>query len=125
MSATSKFKVTTILRQVLIEDAEISALVGTQIFPIAAPSDTIGDFITYQRDEYSKDRTKNQVARHTCKVFISAISDSYGRSQHLAELIDKTLDGVHKDLGLSVYMEDSTEDLEDGKYIQTLLFEIK
>ena len=125
MSADSKFKVTTKIRTALMEDAEIVALVGSRIFPIVAPNKTAGDFITYQRDEYSKDRTKMGVAAETCKVYINAISDSYDRSQDLAYLIDKALDGTHPNLGISIYTEDSTEDFEDGKYIQSLLFEIK
>lgn len=125
MSAESKFKVTTKVRQALLDNAEISAMVGSKIFPVVAPKDTNGDFIIYQRDEYSKDYTKMGIDQQTCKVYVNAISDDYDRSQELAYQINECLEGKHADLNMAVYLVDSTEDFEDNKYIQVLLFEIK
>lgn len=125
MSAESKFKVTTKVRAALLDCPEICDLIGDQVFPVVAPKDTKGDFIIYQRDEYSKDRTKMGISGQMCRVYVNAISDDYDRSQELAYQIDMALDGQHTDLGMEMWLVDSTEDFEDGKYIQVLLFEIK
>lgn len=125
MSAESKFKITTKVRTALLAKTEISEMVGTQVFPVVAPKDTKGDFIIYQRDQYSKEYTKMGIYEETCRVYISAISETYRRSQELAYQINESLEGIHMDLNMDVKLIDSTEDFEDGKYIQVLLFDIK
>jgi len=125
MSAESKFKITTKVRAVLLAKTEIANIVGNQIFPVVAPKNTKGDFIIYQRDEYSKDYTKMGIREQACRVYVNAISEDYDRSQELAYQINESLEGIHHDLGMDVKLVDSTEDFEDGKYIQVLLFDIK
>jgi hypothetical protein len=125
MSAESKFKITTKVRAALLAKSEISDIVGERIFPVVAPKNTKGDFIIYQRDEYSKDYTKQGIYEQSCRVYVNAISEDYDRSQELAYQINEALEGIHHDLGMDVYLVDSTEDFEDNKYIQVLLFNIK
>lgn len=125
MSAESKFKITTKVRQALLANAEISAMVGSRIFPVVAPKNTKGDFIIYQRDEYSKDYTKQGIYQEACKVYVNAISEDYDRSQELAYQINEALEGFHQELNMDIKLIDSTEDFEDNKYIQVLLFDIK
>ena len=123
MSAESKFKITTKVRNALLTVSEITDMVGDRIFPVVAPKDTIGDFIIYQRDEYSIEYTKMEIYQRTCRVYVNAISEDYDKSQELAYLIDEHLSGKHEDM--DVFLMDSTEDFRDNKYMQVLLFEIK
>lgn len=58
-----------------------------------------------------------------CRVFINVVSDNYDRSQDIAELILGVLEGDRSN-GLRIRLKDSTEDYEDKKFIQVLLFEI-
>ena len=58
-----------------------------------------------------------------CRVFINVVSDNYDRSQDIAELILGVLEGDQSN-GLRIRLKDSTEDYEDKKFIQVLLFEI-
>lgn len=125
MSAESKFKITTRIREALLASQGVSSLVSTRIFPIVAPKDTIGDFIIYQRDEYSKKYTQMGISEQTCRVYVNAISEDYDRSQELAYQINECLEGFHPDLKMDLKLTDSTEDFEDGKYIQVLLFNVK
>ena len=125
MSAESKFKITTKVRAALLATSEITDIVGNKVFPVVAPKDTEGDFIIYQRDEYSKDYTKMGICEQKCRVYVNAISDYYDRSQELAYQINESLEGLHPDLEMDVKLVDSTEDFEDNKYIQVLLFDIK
>ncbi|WP_018109823.1 DUF3168 domain-containing protein [Bacteroides propionicifaciens] len=124
MSAESKFKVTTRIRTALLKSPEISKNISG-VFPIVAPKNTVGDFIIYQRDQYSKEYTKMGIYKEQCRVYITAISESYDKSQELAYQINECLEGVHHDLNMSIKLIDSTEDFEDAKYIQTLLFEVE
>lgn len=125
MSAESKFKITTKVRAALLAKSEISDIIGERIFPVVAPKNTKGDFIIYQRDEYSKDYSKMGIIGQSCRVYVNAISEDYDRSQELAYQINEALEGIHRDLGMDVKLVDSTEDFEDNKYIQVLLFDIK
>lgn len=128
MSATNKFRITTIIRKMLLANSNIAGRVGEKIYPLVAPKDTIGDFITYQRAEYTKNRNKMGVHGQDCFVYINAVSDGYGKSQDLACLIDECLDGEYTNpdgTPMSIWLEDSTEEFEDGKYIQILLYAIK
>lgn len=123
--AENKFKSTTIMRSLLIDDNRITDIVGKKIYPIMAPKDTEGDFIIYKRDEYSKEYNKMSVTSQKCRIFFNVISESYDRSQHLAFLLDNRLSGYWERYKLDIKLVDSTEDYEDGKYIQILLFEIE
>lgn len=134
MNTISKFKITTPIRKILLEAPDIMSLVDPNdpsdpedkgVYPVVAPKGTKGDFIVYQRDEYSREYTKMGVNSERCRVYINAISENYDRSKELAYQIDKSLSGFHDDPKMEVKMVDSTEDFEDGKYIQVLLFEIE
>ena len=125
MNTISKFKITTPIRTILKSDERLTSLVGDKIVPVVASKDTPGDFIIYRRDEYSREYNKMGVHSEVCHVYINAISEDYDRSKEIAFLIDDILSGFHKDPKMEIKMIDSTEDFEDGKYIQVLLFEVE
>ena len=62
MIADSKFKITSIIRQMLIDDeilrnyisVTVDGEIEYKIYPIVAPEGTAGDFIVYYREQYSK-----------------------------------------------------------------------
>lgn len=121
----NKFKITTELREILLETSEISALVGKKIFPLIAPDNTEGDFITYQRDGYKQERNQMGVSRQIPIVFVNAVSEDYDRSQELASLIYEALEGSFENPNMIIHLEDSTEDYDMGKYVQVLQFSIE
>jgi len=121
----SKISITNDIRSILLADADIQAMIDTRIFPLFAPKDTTGDFILYKRDEYNLERTKMGIAREKCKVYLNIVSDDYDNAQRLAELAYSALEGSHQEYGITVELTDSTEDTQDDKYIQILLFSIK
>lgn len=124
MSDISKFKVTTEMRALLLKDATVKGLVGDQIFPIVAPDGTRGDFIIYQRDEYSQEFTKMGKVSEDCEVLVFAVSENYKRSQDIAAAVKKSLEGRYSNPTMEIWMSDSTEVFEDKKYKQVLLFKI-
>ncbi len=117
------FAITSVLRQLMLQDSKIKELVGEKIFPLMAPLGTKGDFILYQRDGYAIANTKMGRYQQEPLVFINIISDDYDRSQKLAGLVHDCLVGNYDTMEVS--LEDSSEDISDKKYIQILLFKIK
>lgn len=119
------FKITAEIRSILLQNEEIKSIVGEKIFPIMAPEDTDGDFIVYQRDELKQEYTKMGVASQISVLYLTAVSESYVRSNSLASLIYDTLSGDFRDPDMHIQLEDSTEDFIDKKFIQVLQFSIK
>lgn len=122
--ANPKFTITTVLRQILLEDERLTNLIGDKIFPLFAKENTKGDIVLYARDEYSLEYTKMGIAFQSCKVYINVVSDDYDRGQQIAELIFDILQGDY-DNGMKIRLIDSTEDYVDKKFIQVLLFSIE
>lgn len=119
------FRITAEIQSLLLQNGEIKDIVGGKVFPIMAPEGTDGDFIVYQRDELKQDYTKMGVASQTAVIYVTAVSDSYVRSNNLASLIYDTLSGDFENPDMHIQLEDSTEDFIDKKFIQVLQFSIK
>lgn len=122
-----KWKVGNVLRAILVNDEEISKLIGTKVYPLIAPENTVGDFILYKRESYSKHWAKAGVYEDDCTVAITIVSDNYDSGLDLAEKVDNALVGRHTVDGSQIQIDlvDSTESFEDLKYIEVLLFSIK
>ena len=125
MSGVNKFKASTEMRAILIESPEVKSLIGDQVFPIVAPEGTKGDFIVYHRDEYAQKFSKMGLAADSCKILLFAVSEDYKRSQDIAAVAKIALEGRYSSPEMEIWMEDSTEIFEDGKFKQVLLFDIK
>lgn len=118
------FTVTNDVREILMRSEEIQQLIGTKIFPVIAPENTDGDFICYQRDGYKSVLSKFGVAVREPLVFVNVVSEDYDRSQQIASAVCDALEGIYKDPYMRITLEDSSEDYEDDKYIQIMLFSI-
>lgn len=124
LPAENKFKVGSIIRELLLRDEELAGLVSKKIYPLYAPEKTDGDFILYKRDGHSSAYTKMGKSGTGCKMFVNVVSDDYDRGQDIAERVCKALEGGYSD-GMTINLEDSTEDTVDKKYIQVLLFSVE
>lgn len=124
LPAENKFKVSSVIRDLLAQNEELMGMVSGRIFPLYAKDNTKGDFILYKREEYSIDHTKMGDSGNKCQVFVNVVSDDYDRSQDIAVLIFGILHGDYSD-GMKIRLVDSTEDTVDKKYIQVLLFSIE
>ena len=116
------------IRDILLADEAVFNQVGNHIYPIVAAENTVGDFIVYSRQEYSKNSVKQGIYEDTCRVAVVAVSDNYDNAVGLADKIDLALTGSHindEGVTIDITLEDSTETFEENKYIETLLFRIK
>lgn len=116
------------IRALLLKNEEIVNQVGSNVFPLIAPENTIGDFIVYMRNKYNKNAVKQGIYQDECEVAVVGISDNYDDALALASKIDNALTGLHtldNGVRLMITLADSTETFDDDKYIETLIFTIK
>ena len=120
-----KFFVISDVFALLRSDAELQELVGKKIFPIQAPRDTIGDFITVQREGLLDSQTSKMggFALLRYGFYIAAISEDYDRSLAMASRVYEVLNGSHNTCVIK--MEDFAEVVVDQKFIQILKFSIQ
>lgn len=123
--ADKKFKIITEVVKLLRESEELTAMIGTKIFPIIAPEGTEGDFVAYQRDGLKIERSKMGTALQRSYFYITVVSDDYDRSLSIAEIVYDTLVGEFSEPSMRIDIEDYTEDVVDKKYLQTLQFSIQ
>lgn len=129
LNSYQKWQIGNDIRELLLADTSVTEAVGQNIFPVIAPIETVGDFILYKREKYSKKMTTMGVYEDDCQISISVIADNYDNATSIASMIDNALTGQHyiKDntVRLRIDLMDSTEDFEDNKYIEVLLFRIR
>ena len=113
------------IRGVLLDDASIMEAVGDNVFPLVADAGTEGDYITLQRDGFIQDTTKMGVARRDPYVYVCVVSADSQRSQDIAGLVVKALEGRYTDPEMEIRLEDDTEEYEAGKYIQVMKFLVR
>lgn len=115
------------VRSILLADEDVASQVGQHVYPLVAPENTDGDFIIYSRQKYSKTNAKAGVVEDECLLAVIAVSDNYDNSVALAAKIDNALTGQHNIEGIRIdlFLQDSTEEFAENKFIQTLLFQVK
>lgn len=122
MLSTEKFTVGSYAREYLLGIKAISDLVGTRIYPGIAPEDTVGMFVTYERDSYELFNSKMGIYMQEANIAYEVVSDTYDEGQALAVLILENLQGRHGDMKFEVV--DSAEYYKEKKYRQVILFKI-
>lgn len=122
MLSTEKFTVGSYAREYLLGIKAISDLIGTRIYPGIAPEDTVGMFVTYERDSYELFNSKMGIYMQEANIAYEVVSDTYDEGQTLAVLILENLQGRHGDMKFEVV--DSAEYYKEKKYRQVILFKI-
>ena len=121
---------------ILVNDSDVSALVGTRIFPNVAPQTTTFPFIIYDVTGVSPNDTKEGPSTlDTNDVMISCYSETYDEASDLAQKIRVAMDrinqGVYNDETIQSSQFQSYNDIFDdtsgdaGIYRKALDFEIR
>ena len=121
---------------ILVNDTDVSALVGTRIFPNVAPQTTTFPFIIYDVTGVSPNDTKEGPSTlDTNDVMISCYSETYSEASDLAQKIRVAMDrinqGVYNDETIQSSQFQSYNDIFDdtsgdaGIYRKALDFEIR
>lgn len=121
---SSKFKIGEVILKILEGSENVISMVDKRIFPVVAVKKTSEDYILYSRDKYARIANK-MGAFDQCHILIVAVSDNYERSMNLAVYINEALEGNFSNPKMKISLMDSTEDFEDGKYIQVILYSIE
>lgn len=125
------YEATTLIRQYLLSNEQVRAELGTKIFPIIAPDNTDGDFVTLTRIDYERARSKQGIYSNAVALEVAIVSDDYDRGISLARLLDDLLedDGLlwHDPTSRIIRVEllSASEDYDEYKYIQYLNYEIQ
>ena len=122
MLSTEKLTVGSYARTYLLTIPAIAAIVGSRIYPGIAPVDTVGMFVTYERDSYELFNSKMGIYMQEANIAYVVVSDTYDEGQALAVLILENLQGRHGDMKFEVV--DSAEYYKEKKYRQVILFKI-
>lgn len=108
----SLLSVATDLRKLLLQDADLKQMVGESIFPLFAPADTTGDFVTIRREGYKLYRTKFGTYDEVATIAIVAFSPDYDRCCQIVERLRSVLMLIKVD-DLYPLITNSTEDVTD------------
>lgn len=132
LDVNRKWRTSEWVRTQLLSSEELRAFVGEKIFPVIAKKETAGDFIIVYRSAYGREREKSGDAHSEAFVTVLCFSDDYDRSLSMAELVDAVLDGGRNDevgrifgsTGHGATLDASEEGFSEGKFYQSLTFEI-
>ena len=120
----SALSATTTVYELLSKDDKLKKLVKGNIFPIAAPLETNGDFIVLARQEYKEMLAHEEIAT----ILLNVISTEYTKGLEILERVRSVLRDA--DFCPNVVFVDGEETItgwgDSGvtKYVQTLTFEI-
>lgn len=85
------------IRDILLADEELSQLVGAKVFPLVAPSDTEGAFITYGMDKYEILRTKQGTYDEKATFIYYIFSSDPDEALDIAEAFRRVILSVRVD----------------------------
>lgn len=122
MIATGK-----LIYNLLSTNNNLKALVGTKIYPLVAPQDTLVPFVLYERNyqnEYNHDSYRSS------SVFtITVIADTYSGSVDVAEAVNTAVNNYSGEvLGirvLKILNTSGSEAYAEGLYIQKIEYQVQ
>lgn len=123
----SKIRTSQFVREKLLADQKIRALVGQAIYPCVAPQ-TDGEYIVMTRVEYGELSSKTGIYERNCNVLLEVFSDNYDKGVDIACAIDDLFSKAIEIGGAGVYstlkMVQATEAFNEGKYVQMIEYYI-
>lgn len=126
--SSSAISATTRIYELLSKDEDLKALVKDNIFPIAAPLETSGDFIVLARQEYKENRNNMLAHEEIATILLNVISTEYTKGLEILERVRSVLRDA--DFCPDIVFVDGEETItgwgDSGitKYVQTITFEV-
>ncbi len=126
MANTTSLSAGIILREILLNDAQVSALTG-KVFPLIVDEARL-PYVLYRRASLSVNPTRGQSA-DTVNMEVVCYAARYAESIELAEAVRSALDykqAEHDGMRMrSCTLVDSDESWEDDAFVQRLVFQVK
>jgi len=109
---------------ILSTNAAIITLVGTKIFPLVVPEDTLLPCIVYERS-FDNQYTKDGLASSDSTINITVISENYKKSIDISEAVFNALN-MYRGSGVrSLTLVSGAEVYAEGAFLQNLTFAVK
>ena len=122
---TSSLEITKKIYQALSLDDNIVKIVGQNIFPLIAESNTEYPFIVYKRMSINPTYTKDWLTYEDVDVEIVCVSDKYFQAVELASEVRDLFEGIKGDGILQTKLSYVNEDFISDAYIQRLGFSFR
>ncbi len=106
----SNIRAGAVIRDALIQNETLAAIVCQRIFPLRAPKGTTGSYILYGRDGYEAMRTQMGTIDNVAEVLVNAYSTDYDETLDMAEAIENTVREM-RNAGTEIFVADAIEDV--------------
>jgi hypothetical protein len=116
------------LYTLLTTNTGLTAIVGTKVFPLIIPANTVLPAIVIERD-FMPEYTSDGAGMNESNIEITVLSSSYNQSIQIAVLIDGILNSF-RGTASNIPIVDSrlvscTEGYQEEAYIQKLMYVVK
>lgn len=117
------FKIGQEIKRLLLEDEDVSSVLGNKVFPIVADNGTTFPLLVYRRSSYrpydNKDYTDEAVY-----IDITIAAETYSQSVDIADKVAECLNRASTDLINYISIVNINEDFIDNSYVQIISIEV-
>lgn len=119
----NSFNIGKAICSILLENGDVTNIVGNKIYPVIADETTTFPFIVYQRSGFTPQSDKDYSDENVTIEMVIA-SETYAESIDLAIKVRKALEHKESDkFGIrDIIVQDATEDYIDDTFIQQMSF---
>lgn len=119
----NSFNIGKAICSILLENGDVTNIVGNKIYPVIADETTTFPFIVYQRSGFTPQSDKDYTDENVNIEMVIA-SETYAESIDLAIKVRKALEHKEsKTFGIrDIIVQDATEDYIDDTFIQQMSF---
>lgn len=113
------------IKKALNADSDIRALVGSRIYPIAAPEGTSNPFIVYSHPNVVGNSTKDGRSYDASSIDVSIVSKDYDEAVAIAEKVRNSVESMDVNGDTVLYCDDlsgSSGNLDGDYYVIALSF---
>jgi hypothetical protein len=108
-----------VIRNALVADADVAAIVGTRVFPVLAPASADVPFATYRRSGVQRSHTLQGPMGHpTVILTLDLYAETYEAVRELADRCREVLDGFGTGVTESIVVNNVSLDNESDGFVQ-------
>ena len=108
-----------VIRNALVANADVAAIVGTRVFPVLAPATAAIPFATYRRSGVQRSHTLNgPMGMPTVILTLDLYAETYEAVRELADRCRVCLDGYGTGVADSIVVSNVSLDNESDGFVQ-------
>ena len=117
------FKIGKEIKSLLLNNSDLTDLIGNKVFPLVANVGTQFPFIVYRRTSYQSASNKD-LEDEIVFIEITVVTTKYEDSVNIADLVADTLNRKTTSIIDDIQITDISEAFIDDNYVQKLNFKI-